>query len=154
MLAASSEPTYSPDVLDAAQAQVLQEQDLAMQQALAAHRFAFCRLNTIMCAGCNHTACVSNIRLCPGTAAQGNVPWSCSGHASTEDGAAAEAPQEPAVLKVNCLLYCQPHVARKHCMLHNHRSFTLTGAHVPIPHIICSTVHGFMIAGQTDEDGS
>lgn len=34
-------PTYSPEVLDAAQAQVLQEQDLAMQQALATHRFAF-----------------------------------------------------------------------------------------------------------------
>ncbi|KAL3136817.1 hypothetical protein ABBQ38_005530 [Trebouxia sp. C0009 RCD-2024] len=36
-LAADTEPTYSPDILDAAQAQVLQEQDLAMQQTLAAH---------------------------------------------------------------------------------------------------------------------
>ena len=41
-----SGPTYSPDILDAAQAQVLQEQDLVMQQALATHRSASERTNS------------------------------------------------------------------------------------------------------------
>lgn len=95
-MADSPEPTYSPDILDAAQAQVLQEQDLAMQQTLAAHRSAVCHLDTIMCACCNYTKHL----LLPSTAAQGNVPRFCSGHASTEDGAVSEALQDPAVLKV------------------------------------------------------
>lgn len=36
---AGQEPTYTSDVIEAAQAQVLREQDAALQQTMALHRF-------------------------------------------------------------------------------------------------------------------
>ena len=118
-----SEPTYSPDVLDAAKAQVLQEQDLAMQQALATHRLVFEQSTTCIL----YRICIVQCAECIAS-----LPWSCSGQASTEDAADAEAPQAPAVLKVKsplCSTYCMQSLKTLQ-ILHEATLDRLTDAHL------------------------